>query len=106
MLRDEAAHEADVPWLFPVDLEVRHPTVDHDEGERALAEVLIGDAGAVDRSGPARLRGLLRSTGWVIVQFPRGRSATMTTVPYYSHGCVLGVGVGRAIPRRAIRLRP
>ena len=51
----QTPQEADVAWLLPVHLEVRDPAVYHEQREGARAEVLIGDAGAVDRPGPAGL---------------------------------------------------
>ena len=52
MVRESLLEEAHVARLLPVDLEVGDPSVDDDESDRTLAEVLISDAGAVDRPGP------------------------------------------------------
>ena len=51
----QAMHETGEAGLLPVDLHVRDPGVDDDEGERPRAEVLVGDRGPVDSLRPAYL---------------------------------------------------
>ena len=51
----QSRHEPGETRLLPVDLEVRHPAMDHDEGHWSGTQILVGDVGTVDRLGPAGL---------------------------------------------------
>ena len=85
MFLREAAHEAGVARLLPVDFEVRDPAVDDDQRDWAFAEVLIGDAGAVDRPGPTclgdvRHGALLRTSTPIAWPFEGLRTRCLTTI--------------------------